>query len=76
MSGSTSHVNRYANGRYRFIYVGIDFAERHDYTAITVLEEPLYYGPSGAFSQEVINELGDPTRSEDGALRWRSRRAP
>jgi hypothetical protein len=47
VSGFTQHVNRYANGRYRFIYVGIDFAERHDYTAITVLEEPLYYGPSG-----------------------------
>ena len=68
MSGFTPPVHRYANGRYRFIYVGIDFAERHDYTAITVVEEPLYYGPSGAFSQVVMNELGDP-HEERG---WRS----
>jgi hypothetical protein len=61
-------INRYVNGRYRFVFIGIDFAERHDYTAITVVEEPLYYGPSGAFSQEVINELGDP-HEERG---WRS----
>jgi hypothetical protein len=60
VTGSTPHVNNYAHGRYRFIYVGIDFAERHDDTAITVVEEPLYYGVSAAFSQEVINELGDP----------------
>jgi hypothetical protein len=68
VTGSTPHVNRYAHGRYRFIYVGIDFAERHDYTAITVVEEPLYYGVSAAFSQEVINELGDPYEERG----WRS----
>jgi hypothetical protein len=39
-------MNRYRHGRFKFIYVGIDFADRHDFTAVVVAEDPLYYGTS------------------------------
>lgn len=61
-------MNRYRHGRFKFIYVGIDFADRHDFTAVVVAEDPLYYGTSTPYSGAVEAELGNP----EGAKGWYS----
>ena len=63
-------MNRYRWGRYRFIYLGLDFADRADYTALVVAEDMLWYGPNPAtdYTAEVRGELGDP----QSARGWKS----
>ena len=63
-------MNRYHWGRYKHIYLGIDFADRGDYTCLVVAEDLLWYGPNPAtdFTPEVRGELGDP----HSARGWKS----
>src|SRR5215208_406285 len=35
LRGRDHAVNRYRHGRYKFIYVGIDFADAHDFKLVT-----------------------------------------
>ena len=63
-------MNRYRHGRYKFIYIALDFADRHDYTALVVAEDLLWLGPNSStdFTPEVRAELGDP----HSARGWKS----
>jgi hypothetical protein len=61
-------MNRYRHGRYKFIYVGIDFADAHDFTAVVVAEDPLYYASTTAYSPRVETELGVPSSDAMGWL--------
>jgi hypothetical protein len=60
-------MSRYRYGRYRFIYVGIDFADRHDFTCVVVLEDSIYYGTSTSYSAAVEAELGYPEDLGEGS---------
>jgi hypothetical protein len=54
--------------------MGIDFADRHDFTAVVVAEDPLYYGTSTPYSDAVEAELGNPEGAKGWYSRWSYRR--
>lgn len=57
LRGRDHAVNRYRHGRYKFIYVGIDFADAHDFKLVTPSSDAMGWLSPLEMSPNALAEL-------------------